>query len=32
MDVRDINNYREFKSGRVTNPLDPVYVLKDETG
>lgn len=25
MDVKDINKYREFKSSRITNPLEPVY-------
>ena len=31
LDVKDINNYRIFKSTRVTNPLNPVYHLQGET-
>ncbi len=27
LDVKDINNYREFKSTRVTNPLEPTYTV-----
>lgn len=32
MDVKDINEYRVFKSSRTTNPLDPEYELKDVEG
>lgn len=32
MDVKDINKYREFKSSRITNPLEPVYTGQDEDG
>ena len=31
LDVKDINNYRIFKSTRVTNPLNPVYHVHSET-
>ena len=27
LDVKDINNYREFKSNRVSNPLEPTYIV-----
>ena len=30
LDVRDINEYLQFKSQRVTNPLNPIYVVHDE--
>lgn len=30
MDVKDINEYRVFKSSRVTNPLEPEYDIKDQ--
>jgi len=29
MDVKDINEYRVFKSSRITNPLEPEYDLKE---
>lgn len=32
MDVRDINEYRVFKSSRITNPLQPEYQIKDDEG
>ena len=32
MDVKDINEYRVFKSSRITNPLEPQYDLKDDEG
>ena len=32
LDVKDINNYREFKSNRITNPLEPTYVVQNEDG
>ncbi|CAD8051844.1 unnamed protein product [Paramecium sonneborni] len=32
MDVKDINEYRVFKSSRITNPLEPEYQLKDVEG
>lgn len=28
--VKDINEYRIFKTSRVTNPLDPEYVVQGE--
>lgn len=30
--VKDINEYFQHKSNRVTNPLEPVYVVRDENG
>jgi hypothetical protein len=30
MDYRDVTNV-DFRSTRVTNPLDPTYVVRDET-
>ena len=32
MNVEDINKYREFKTNRITNPLDPVYKVVNEEG
>lgn len=32
LDVRDINEYLQFKTSRITNPLNPVYVATDENG
>lgn len=32
MDVKDINEYLQFKTSRVTNPLNPVYIVPDEEG
>lgn len=30
MDYRDVTNI-DFKTSRVTNPLDPTYIIRDET-
>eukprot|EP01016_Furgasonia_blochmanni_P037828 TRINITY_DN4499_c0_g2_i1.p1 TRINITY_DN4499_c0_g2~~TRINITY_DN4499_c0_g2_i1.p1 ORF type:complete len:494 (+),score=50.35 TRINITY_DN4499_c0_g2_i1:144-1625(+) len=32
LDVKDINEFWEFRSQRITNPLDPKYVVPDESG
>jgi len=32
LDVRDINEYLQFKTSRITNPLNPIYVVPDEDG
>ena len=30
LEVKDINEYRIFKTSRITNPLDPIYHVCDE--
>lgn len=32
MAVKDINTYMLHKSNRVTNPLEPEYIVRDEDG
>ena len=32
LNIKDINEYLQFKSTRLTNPLAPLYKIQDNTG